>query len=97
MAVAGRARRGVGAWLAEASGAVVSVFFPARCRICDPLLTGGSPVPICEECLDSFEAVPDRKCKICGHPLPALSETEEEQLVCPACQEKTYAFERARS
>jgi competence protein ComFC len=97
MAAAGSVRRGVRAWLAEASDAVVSVFFPAGCRICDQLLTGASQVPICKECLDSFEAVSDRKCKICGQPLPALSETEEEQLVCPACQEKTYAFERARS
>lgn len=97
MAAAGRVRRGVRRWLAEAGDAVVSVFFPAGCRICDQLLTGASRVPICEECLDSFATVPDRKCEICGQPLPALSENEEEQLVCRACQERTYAFERARS
>jgi competence protein ComFC len=97
MAAAGRVRRGVRGWLAEAGDAVVSVFFPAGCRICDQLLTGASRVPICEECLDSFATVPDRKCEICGQPLPALSENEDEQLVCRACQERTYAFERARS
>lgn len=77
--------------------ALVSVFFPAGCRICDRLLTGASRVPICQECLNSFEAVPERKCEICGQPLPALTVTEDEGLVCRACQEKTYAFERARS
>lgn len=84
-------------WLAEASDAVVSVFFPAGCRICDRLLTGASRVPICRECLATFQAAPERKCEICGRPLPSLTETEGERPVCPACQEKTYAFERARS
>jgi hypothetical protein len=55
-------RGGVHGWLAEASDAIVSVFFPARCRICDKLLTQASRVPLCEECLASFEAAPAAGC-----------------------------------
>jgi len=90
-------RRGVRGWFAEASDAIVSVFFPAGCRICDKLLTSASRVPICEECLSSFAAPPERKCEICGQTLAWLTVREAEPLVCHACQQKTYAFERARS
>jgi competence protein ComFC len=83
--------------LGEISDAVVSVFFPSGCRICDRLLTSASRVPICEECLSSFEPMPDVVCEICGRALPGLTRKESEQLLCPACHDKTYAFERARS
>jgi predicted amidophosphoribosyltransferase len=83
--------------LTEASDAVVSVFFPAGCRICDQLLTGASRVPICEECLCSFAAIPEKCCEICGQSLLGVTPKEGEPLVCRVCQQKTYAFERARS
>jgi competence protein ComFC len=89
-------RRGVRGWLAEAGDAVVSVFFPAGCRICDKLLLRASRVPFCQKCLDSFEGPPEKRCEICGQALGWLT-TREEPLVCHACQQKTYAFERARS
>jgi hypothetical protein len=38
-------------WLAGVSDALVGVFFPAGCRICDRLLIGASRVPICGECV----------------------------------------------
>jgi len=84
-------------WLAEASDAIVSVFFPAGCRICDKLLPRACRVPICEECLATFEAPPEKKCALCGQPLAGMSAAEGEPLVCRACQGKTYAFDRARS
>ena len=84
-------------WLAEAGDAVVSVFFPAGCRICDKLLVRASRVPFCEECLSSFEAPLEKKCEVCGQSLAWMAVTEGEPLVCRACQQKTYAFERARS
>jgi len=90
-------RKGVRGWLAEASDAIVSVFFPAACRICDMLLTRASRVPICEECLTSFEAPPEKKCEVCGQPLAEMTAAETGQLVCRACQQKAYAFDRARS
>jgi predicted amidophosphoribosyltransferase len=90
-------RRRVPAWLAAAGDALVSIFFPAGCRICDRLLVTASRVPVCEKCLASFETIPDKSCKTCGAPLVALSFQEERPELCPACQEKTFAFERARS
>jgi len=90
-------RRGVRGMLAEVSDAIVSVFFPAGCRICDGLLAGASRVPLCEGCLSSFERLPGILCEICGRPLQILARKEGEPLLCPACKEKTYAFERARS
>ena len=97
LAAARTSRGGVRGWLAEASDAVVSVFFPAGCRICDKLLVRASRVPICEECLDSFEAPAEKKCEVCGQTLGWLTPREGEPLVCRTCQQKTYAFERARS
>jgi competence protein ComFC len=102
--IAAARRGGVRGWLrhgrgvlGEISDAIVSVFFPAGCRICDGLLKSASRVPLCEECLSSFERVPGVVCQICGRPLPGLAQAEGEPLLCPACQERTYAFERARS
>ena len=84
-------------WLAESSDALASVFFPAGCRICERMLVRASRVPICDDCLESFEADPQRKCEICGQALPSFAAGDEEGLVCPACKLKTYAFARARS
>ena len=95
--VAGVWRQGVRALLAEVSDAIVSVFFPAGCRICETLLTSASRVPICADCLASFARVPAIVCEICGRPLPGLARKEGEPLLCPACQDRTYAFEKARS
>ncbi len=90
-------RRGVLGWLAEAGDAIASVFFPAGCRICDRLLTTSIRVPICEDCFMSFQRILGIACEVCGLPLPGLAQHEGEPLLCPACQEKTYAFDRARS
>jgi len=85
-------------WLTEASDSLVSVFFPAGCRICEKLLITASRVPICSECLASFERVPNVVCEVCGLPLPGRTPKPEQQpLLCPACTEKTYAFDSARS
>jgi competence protein ComFC len=97
MHLAWSVRRGVRGWLAEASDAIVSVLFPGGCRICDMLLTRASRVPICEKCLASFEAPLEKKCEVCGQPHAGMTAAEEEELVCRACQQKTYAFDRARS
>ncbi|MGB2898605.1 MAG: ComF family protein [Candidatus Acidiferrum sp.] len=100
--VRGAAPAGRG-WLAGIGDALVSVFFPAGCRICDELLASASRVPICEACLASFVAVPQPACDVCGRALPGLTpepgsvRNEGRALLCPACRDKTYAFERARS
>jgi predicted amidophosphoribosyltransferase len=93
---AGGARPGRG-WLAEIGDAAVSVFFPSGCRICEWLLTSASRVPIGEECLSSFERVPYIACEVCGRPLLGWAQKEGDPLLCPACWDRAYAFDRARS
>jgi len=88
---------GVRRWLAEAGDAIVSIFFPAGCRICDRTLVTASRVPICQECLSSFERLSANVCETCGRPLPGLAERDSQPLLCPACRDRTYAFDRARS
>jgi competence protein ComFC len=90
-------RRGVRHWLAEAGDAITSVFFPAGCRICDRLLVTSEPRSHCQDCLSSFERLPALVCEICGRPLQVLAERAAQPFLCPACQDQTYAFDRARS
>jgi competence protein ComFC len=84
-------------FLREAEDALVSIFFPAPCRICEKLLVHASRVPICEDCLASFTPVPERACEICGQPLESFDPATIESLRCPHCNPPTYAFARARS
>jgi len=84
-------------WLSEAGDALISVFFPAGCRICEKPLTTASRVPICGECLGSFAAVRGVVCELCGRPLASFGQPAEQPALCAACRDHTYAFERARS
>jgi ComF family protein len=87
-------------WLAEVRAALLSVVFPAGCRICQQLLTEPSRIPICNKCLDSFEPIAATVCDICGSPVErALSEPRRE-FVCPIClkeKNQRHAFDRVRS
>jgi len=93
----------VGGWLSGAGDALVSVFFPAGCRLCERLLIRASAVPICDACLASFPALGGALCATCGQPLGAWSlgdhpsEQSGDGLVCPECQGRSYGFDRARS
>lgn len=95
--------RRASAWLTGAGDALVSVFFPAGCRLCERVLLRASTVPICEECLGSFPALGGAGCETCGQPLATWSlgsaETTEstEGLLCPECQTRAYGFDRTRS
>jgi ComF family protein len=90
-------REGLRHWLTAVGDALVSVIFPADCRICGELLVDSRRVPICPKCLDSFERIPSTACEICGCPLLGLRQREEQQRLCPACQDKTYGFDSSRS
>jgi competence protein ComFC len=87
--------------IGEAGDALVSVIFPGGCRLCERLLTRASRLPICEECLGSFPALPVRVCAICGSPALAVSTLPDTAdavpPTCMDCEERTYSFERARS
>ena len=84
-------------WLTAASDALVSIIFPADCRICGELLVDSRRVPICPKCLATFERIPLTSCVICGCPLSGSQLKEGQPRLCPACQNKTYGFDCARS
>lgn len=54
-------------------------------------------MPICSKCLASFDAISSTVCEICGCPLFGLQSREGQLRLCPACQNKTYGFDCARS
>lgn len=87
-------------WFANARAALLSVVFPAPCRICEALLTEPTRIPICNACLDSFNAIAGRVCDVCGMPVEAGDALEGAAFVCPLCKvpgHRTYAFDRMRS
>jgi competence protein ComFC len=90
-------------WLSGAGEALVSVLFPAGCRLCERVLLRASTVPICEACLGSFPALGGAGCQTCGQPLATWSLSSPEpaslaqDLRCPECQTRAYGFDRARS
>jgi competence protein ComFC len=90
-------------WLSGAGEALVSVLFPAGCRLCERVLLRASTVPICEACLGSFPALGGAGCQTCGQPLATWSLSSPEPassaqgLLCPECQTRAYGFDRARS
>src|SRR5215813_7071395 len=91
--------------LTETADALISVFFPGDCRLCEKLLTQASRLPICEECLGAFPALPARVCAVCGSPALAATtvsagtddDSSSHRRTCLDCAERTYRFERARS
>jgi ComF family protein len=82
---------------------LVSVFFPAGCRLCERLLIRASAVPICDACLASFPALGGALCASCGQPLASWSLSDDsrergaEALICPECRDRSYGFDRVRS
>src|SRR5438270_4488354 len=44
-------------WVRGAADALVSIFFPADCRLCEKLLLRASRVPICDECQAGFPRI----------------------------------------
>jgi len=94
------AARSIGGWLGNVRAALLSVVFPAGCRICEQLLTEATRFPICNECLASFRAITDAVCDKCGRPIEGADTSDAEAFVCPTCVNDEwggYAFERVRS
>jgi ComF family protein len=87
-------------WFANARAALLSVVFPAPCRICEQLLTEPTRIPVCNACLDSFKHIEGCVCQVCGMPVEAAATLNVAGFVCPLCkdpQHRTYAFDRMRS
>jgi predicted amidophosphoribosyltransferase len=89
-----------GRCLNNVRAALLSVIFPAGCRICEQLLTEATRIPICNDCLDSFRPITDAVCDKCGRPAAGADTSDAEAFVCPTCVNDEwggYAFERVRS
>ena len=83
--------------LKEALGALASVIFPAPCRICDRALTNASRIPICDDCLGSFELISAPVCSCCGGPFTSEVAAEAVEPLCRLCRLQYYSFDGARS
>jgi len=83
--------------LRAALDALSSVLFPAPCRICQEPLTAASSIPICLECLSSFQRLTDPLCYCCGRPFISGIAVGAQQPLCYACRRGVYSFQLARS
>jgi competence protein ComFC len=93
-------REFIGGWLGNVRSALLSVVFPAGCRICEQLLTETTRIPICNDCLDSFGPITGTVCDKCGRPVEGAARSDLETFVCPTCANgewRSYAFDRVRS
>ena len=89
-----------GGWLGNVRSALLSVVFPAGCRIGEQLLSEATRIPICNECLASFRAISSTACDKCGRPIEGADTSDAEAFVCPTCVNDEwggYAFQRVRS
>lgn len=77
--------------------AIVSVIFPAPCRICGAVLTRAGFLPICEVCLASIQPLSGPVCLCCGRLFFSEVALEANLPKCFACRRDVYAFECARS
>jgi competence protein ComFC len=84
-------------FLESFSGAIASLCFPAGCRLCDQLLVDARRLPICDNCLSSFQEIPPGSCDICGMPGTFDPEFPKELSYCLDCQEHRFDFQLARS
>jgi len=86
------------ACLQDVCGAVVSVFFPAPCRLCGEVLDTAARIPICSSCLASLRPLSGACCNRCGRPFasPVAAESEDSAL-CHVCRRSLYDFDFARS
>ncbi len=80
-----------------ARDAVVSVVFPAPCRICSIVLDTASRVPVCDACLASFSHISPPWCTSCGRPVISQFAADSPQFLCRLCRAETYGFSFARS
>lgn len=79
-------------------GAVVSVFFPAPCRLCGELLDTAARIPICAACLGSIRPLAGPCCARCGRPFVSpLALDVQGSPLCHICRRGLYDFDFARS
>jgi ComF family protein len=84
-------------FLEHLSGALTSVVFPSGCRLCEDLLTSARRLPICDNCLSSFQTLPPGGCDCCGKPGIFDPEFPKAVSFCIDCQKHRFGFQFARS
>lgn len=82
--------------LRDAVGALVSVLFPAPCRICREPLSTSSRIPVCPDCLAAIQPIRAPLCLSCGRPFPPGAPATVDSI-CHACRQDLYHFDVARS
>jgi predicted amidophosphoribosyltransferase len=70
---------------------------PGGCRLCEQLLTDARRLPLCEDCLRSFQEIPAVYCDLCALPGTIDPEFPRETSFCADCQRRRFAFEFARN
>ncbi len=83
--------------LREAADALVSLAFPAPCRICEQTLESASRLPICRVCLESLLPLVPPLCQTCGRPFISPRAGQAREPLCHLCRRGVYAFHFARS
>jgi ComF family protein len=81
--------------LRGALDALVSVLFPAPCRVCRRPLSTASRIPVCPECLAALRRIEPPLCRECGRPFPPA--VTAPAPLCHACVHGLYRFDLARS
>lgn len=88
---------GITPTLRAALDGLTSVFFAARCRLCDELLTTASRVPVCAGCLGRVRPLePPVACARCQRPLSLAAASPEALELCGACRQGETVFDRLR-
>ena len=86
------------ACLRDVYGSLVSVFFPAPCRLCGNLLDTSSRIPICNSCVASLGSLRGPCCGRCGRPFASSVALEVHDVpLCHICRRSLYDFDFARS
>jgi ComF family protein len=81
--------------LQGALDALVSLVFPAPCRICEATLLEAGRIPVCAECLAMLAPFAGPMCGQCGRPFGA--HMAGANTPCHLCRRGVYAFDVARS
>jgi ComF family protein len=81
----------------NALDAIVSVLFPGPCRVCRATLTNARRIPVCEDCLASFQRIEEPMCQCCGRPFVSAVAAQSIRPLCRLCRTNYFSFERARS
>jgi ComF family protein len=81
----------------RALDALASVIFPAPCRVRGEALLSASRIPICDDCLASFERIAEPMCQTCGRPFAYPIAAQTVPSLCRFCRTRFFGFDRARS